>query len=116
MKTRTTFSRHYCAGMAAMAMTMAAVGLATTGERYSGLPGAWEIALLLVAAALVVASDLTVSRAGPAVTLTLAGAALVVVGWLVFLNLVAPTVGSVITLETVAVFLVVVYLTQLPRD
>ncbi|WP_310530117.1 hypothetical protein [Nocardioides sp.] len=99
-----SFTVRYLAGMGALLLVGAVVGLSLTGEGHSGFVGTIEIPALLMGAALFVAAALGATSAHRASWPLLAAlAALVMVVVLAFLTLTSPDAGSVAFFELAAV-------------
>lgn len=101
-----SFTVSYLAGMAALALLLALVGLTLTGERHTGLVGDSEVVVLVLGAALFAAAGIGArSSSGASWPLLAALAATVLVGVLVVLTFTQADAGSAVFLEVAAVIL-----------
>ncbi len=104
-----SFNTAYGAGMGALALLAAVVGLTLTGERHSGFVGSIEIVVLVVGALLFVVAGVGAGYAPGAIWPLLAAvAAVVLVAVLAFLTLTQPDAGSAAVFEVVGVVIGVI--------
>lgn len=111
-----SFNALYLAGLAALALVLAVLGITLTGERHTGVVGDIEVPVLVLGAVLFVAAAIGVRR-GPDASwpVLVALAATVLVAVLAFLTFTQPEAGSAVLLEVAAVVLGVLLVAVLRR-
>lgn len=116
MEQQGSFNTAYVAGMGALALVLAVVGLTLTGERHTGLVGQLEVGVLVLGAVLFVAAGVGArSSTGASWPLLAAVVGTVVVTVLALLTFTQAEAGSAVFLEVAAAVMGVLLVALLRR-